>query len=70
MASIDDILSAMNNTNVLLGRLIQAIERSFPTEQIATSATAGSIVAPNKVEAYIKFTFQDGTIAKIPYYND
>jgi len=68
MASTDDILSAMNNTNVLLGRLIQAVERSFPVLSTDTSATAGSIVPPNKVVAYLKYTFSDGTVIKIPYY--
>jgi len=68
MASTDDLLSAQNNTNVLLGRLIQAIERAFPSVVTSSTATAGSATLPANPEGFVSYTLSNGTVVKLPYY--
>lgn len=67
--SLSDVLSAMNNMNVLLGRLIQAIEKAFPSVVTATTATGGSATLPANPAGFVSYTLSNGTVVKLPYYN-
>lgn len=67
-ASLDDLLSAMNNTNVLLGRMIQAIENAFPAVVTSTTATAGTATLPAAPQGFVSYTLPDSTVIKLPYY--
>lgn len=75
-ASLAGMLGTLNSTQnagvKYLGQIIAAIKSVFPQQTgTATTATTGpSITLPAHPVGYIVVTLPNGTIAKVPFYNE
>lgn len=70
MASIEDVLSALQNAVTAINRLNQTLEAAFPQANAAvtTSATAGAQTLPANPSGFLTVTVS-GSAYKVPLYN-
>lgn len=72
MASNDDILTAIKNSNIILAQIAQYMSTVFP-QQTTTATTIGAAGAASALPAqplgYMNITLSNGTAVKVPYYN-
>jgi len=69
MASLDDVVTSLQNGVTNVGLLVQAIRSIFP-QQTGTSsvATAGAATLPANPVGFIVVSLPNGTSVKVPYY--
>lgn len=75
LGALSGALQNLNNTQQqgvqYIGLLIQAIKAIFPQQTgTAPTATAGAATLPPNPVGFVVVTLPDGTLAKVPYYND
>lgn len=71
MAASDDLVTYVKSGVSNLGLLVQAIRAIFPQQTATTpTATAGAATLPANPAGFIVVSLPNGTLAKVPYYND
>lgn len=70
MASLDDLVTLLNQGVKNMGLLVQAIRTVFPQQTgTSTTATAGAATLPANPAGFIVVSLPDGSSKKVPYYD-
>lgn len=73
--NLSGMLGTLNSTQLAgvkyLGQIIAAIKSVFPQQTgTAATATAGAATLPANPVGFILVTLPNGTLAKVPFYNE